>query len=804
MKKLLLFVSLFAVVSVSCIKKEYDLTKDNLDLTIRVDSDIAIPVGTTDSLFLRDFLNVDQIDMMDTLNGGYAFNYAGEENIEVPDIDMSDLNIDDFQLEQFRHEMDFAEYADEITNFSMPEIELSTEVNSGFYLPDDIVLDIQTALPYPPLNGSISLEDLKDNPILSGNELPLSAVKDTAIEVSIDVDLGSNASFIKKVDTVWLDDDNLTINVDIDNVPDGINVTLDSLLLVFPTEIKLTEGLANVVSASTYCVKDEELTGVASTPLSIPVKCLTGIPIEGGHLKLDKEIRVLAKYSLGGAYSGGFFPSNEDESTRLSLDMTSSLAFKSAAITLDMDALQGDLALEPQLFPVEFEVEIPDEVTIVTVDSILLNNTQINLELNLESLGLNSSLVDNLNIDVNIEFPSVIMFDSPDIDENNKFEDRITFDNGVWTKTFNVRGFKLDPSMFANNMLKIEDNISVEANISLENPTINTATLLDTELRITVDGGVENIDLRRIYAKIDFDVPSDPISLDLSEFLEIEMIKNNRDSIVLDVNPYLDLKLNTNLQVPLSAGVVLTPYKGGVAQTPEEIILDVPASLGEMTETKFWIAKDNSLMPEGYTFVEGDLVAVVKSLPDSIQIEVQGGVDSDETVIFDFNTQYAADLSYNFVLPLSFGEQFQIVIQDTMENMFDSIIGTMLNGNTVALDIYVLNDIPLDLTATVIPIDIDNKPIAGVKPAVLDIKAGAKIDDDPSRIEFDDSDTKGHGLVNMRGVIWHFKVKTGTNMQGVALKPDNFIQVKVKAELHGGATIDLNDLLDDNDNSNDQ
>jgi hypothetical protein len=69
------------------------------------------------------------------------------------------------------------------------------------------------------------------------------------------------------------------------------------------------------------------------------------------------------------------------------------------------------------------------------------------------------------------------------------------------------------------------------------------------------------------------------------------------------------------------------------------------------------------------------------------------------------------------------------------------------------------------------------------------------VDDKLPPIEFDDTENKGNGLIHMRGVILQFRATTGTGKAGVSLKPDDFIQVKISAELKGGPTVDLNDYL---------
>lgn len=302
-----------------------------------------------------------------------------------------------------------------------------------------------------------------------------------------------------------------------------------------------------------------------------------------------------------------------------------------------------------------------------------------------------------------------------------------------------------------------------------------------TRLSISIIGGID-INFSRIYANVLLD---ESISISLNDLPDILM--NNRDNLVLDVSPHLGLIVNTNLQVPHGATITLKSYKNNsVINT-----LNIPINLNAATENRLWIARDGSLMPEGYTLIQEDLGSVVRSIPDSVVVRVGSG-----QVIFDFNETYFAGMDYEFVVPLAFGEEFQIIIQDTFK--LDSIIGKMISGNKMGLAVRALNDIPLDLTATVIPIDENNNPLSGVEISPFVIRAGTTMDDEPAELIFDDKNSDQ--LANMRGLVLRFEVRTGAGKVGQLLRPDNFIQVRLNARIEGGVTIDVNDFFSNNDN----
>jgi hypothetical protein len=257
------------------------------------------------------------------------------------------------------------------------------------------------------------------------------------------------------------------------------------------------------------------------------------------------------------------------------------------------------------------------------------------------------------------------------------------------------------------------------------------------------------------------------------------------------VNPYLDLVLKTNLEVPFDATVKLISYRNGTIINTLPINININPLTG--LYTRLWIARDNSQMPQGqgYEWKNVNLASIIQVLPDSIVIEMDGGIDNKK-VVFDLNETYYADMSYKFVVPLSVGPNFKVAIQDTMADL-DSIVGELLNGNKITLTAFVTNDLPLDLTATVIPIDKDNRPIPGITIKPFTIKAGAKSTDPPAELIIEDNN-KDNGISRMRGLIWQLRATTGTGMANKPLNPNNFIQIRLEAGLHGGVVVDLNDL----------
>ena len=583
MKKLLFLLTVLVIASVSCIRQEFDLNND-LDTNIRFGGDVMhIPIGTTDSLFLGDFLDADAIDILDTLNGGYAIIVTETLNVEV----------------------------DGIEGFTFTVAPLSVEIDSGFYLHIDAVNIINNLLLLPIFPyDEITLEQLNYEATRADSELfialgahrnrfplPLFAVIDTTIRIDMTETLENDQ--ITDVEIVrFQEGSGFEVVIQPKNVPDGIGLRLDTLYLVFPNSVHLDLTGDSVLSSHVFMIRHMDIPAGGKT-ITVPIASMT-VDYDGQAVTFSDQISVLARYSLTGAYTGPFFPYNEEYSTRLDLNVTSILNVKSATVVVD-------------------------------------------------------------------------------------------FDNDI--------------------------------------------------------------------------------SVDLSGLPDI--LVNNRENLILDVNPHLRLRIDGNLDA--STTLYLEAYRGGDAATPIEIPLNLTPG-----ENLLWIAGTNNA-PNGYDFISANLRDLVLTIPDSIAIRM-----GDSRATFGFDIDYAVDMTAEFVVPLTFGPAFSIVIEDTFH--LDAAIGEMISGNSIGLSVRALNDIPLNLSATVTPIDENNAPISGITVDPFTITAGMTMDDDPALLMLSDPNDR---LQYMRGLVFRFEVTPGAN---ATLRPDNFIQIRLNATIEGGVTVDLNNL----------
>ena len=113
----------------SCIDQLYDINNGiSMDMALGGDS-LAIPIGSTDSIMLGDYLNASTVSMLKTMeDGGYAITMKDSLEPEIPVIDQSKLKIDD-QIKSISTPIDFGDI--NLDAFKIPGVKVDKEVSMG-------------------------------------------------------------------------------------------------------------------------------------------------------------------------------------------------------------------------------------------------------------------------------------------------------------------------------------------------------------------------------------------------------------------------------------------------------------------------------------------------------------------------------------------------------------------------------------------------------------------------------------------------------------------------------------------------
>jgi len=111
----------------SCIDDLYDLKNGISSEMVLGGDSLAVPLGSTDTIRLSDFLSTDDIEMLKTMeNGGYGLTMKDSISVDVPKIDQASLQIDDQTFTQ-KKSVSFGEISME--NFEIPAVSKTDTVD---------------------------------------------------------------------------------------------------------------------------------------------------------------------------------------------------------------------------------------------------------------------------------------------------------------------------------------------------------------------------------------------------------------------------------------------------------------------------------------------------------------------------------------------------------------------------------------------------------------------------------------------------------------------------------------------------
>ena len=209
----------------SCIDELYDL-KNGISSEMALGGDsLAIPIGSTDTIKLSDFLNADDIKMLETMeDGGYGLTMKDSIDVEVPKIDQTSLKIEnqtftrsksvsfgDISLKDFKipgtnvtNNIGLSLNSISLNNFNIPAISQDTAFKVGI---SDFALG---TLSVPSKNVRA-----EKNNIFSGVEIPplppvgkaLLSIKDTPFSFSSSTSFTNTIQVpndVTGIDTIYL------------------------------------------------------------------------------------------------------------------------------------------------------------------------------------------------------------------------------------------------------------------------------------------------------------------------------------------------------------------------------------------------------------------------------------------------------------------------------------------------------------------------------------------------------------------------------------------------------------------------
>ena len=373
------------------------------------------------------------------------------------------------------------------------------------------------------------------------------------------------------------------------------------------------------------------------------------------------------------------------------------------------------------------------------------NEVPINLVVEMEGM-------DDLNTDVhltlNVELPSFLVLSSED--------ECVTFDGGKMTitKDYNPINGKLEVALLAekidftnefNGGIELKD--STDGNhylvYSKDIPIIGEASIDESEMHSTILGkdiginvnfnigemevekfsGIYNGTIDDIHETIDFDLGED-----------LDFLKDDGNTITLS-DPQIKFNIDNPVGVPVKMALSLfgKDDNGNIIETScvETEILIGSAIYDEVTgevitrEMKFLLTNKETLL-NGYTnVVIPNLGNLLKKIPSSLDIELIPTIDESVTHHVDLSKDLVFHPEYDIVVPVKFDNmhfEYSELIEDLNQDLGDALENFTNVGLKLGMNIQ--NTIPVGLTLTIEPLDVDGNVIEGVEIEDIQIAAG--------------------------------------------------------------------------------
>lgn len=587
----------------------------------------------------------------------------------------------------------------------------------------------------------------------------------TSIELAFEIDI---AKEVKRMDTIKMEDSTIiSLDLDLPTLPLDIE---GDITIAFPPLFSFDPALPY----NKYHI-------VGSIPESIELQ-LASLNINknltNGRLTLDDSITVSGTVNL---LSGKV--SSKDIEGLSGKNMTVKATtddLKISSTSLQLNTLQADFS-DSTLIEIP-TIDLPKEI--LSLDSIILGDEAV-LELTVDITKM-PKLSSPLMVDFALEFPELFVFMPGMVDDQNVWSFEEDF-KGKLKKSLYIKGLKFDGKNLGGK-LDINEMIKYDAGVSVTDPTVNSDDLKGDTISVAVEVKLSGVNFKSVFGKVDPGI--EPILQEVEIGGLPDFLKDT--SIVLDINPVLAIQTASNLGIPVITNIKLIPVINNVDQLEkaQDITLNLTRSATEADTAKnyFWIASDSAGMPDNYQLLETNLKELFSTIPEKLKMEIQAETDISVQHEVDLDANYFMDVNYDVSVPLSFGQDFNLTIRDTISDLDSTIIEMAFAGGGLELFGTISNSIPMELDIQIIPIDKFNEiiPIETITQKIQSGKVDGSATDSDLSLRILDSD----GLLkDLSGFILEFTASSNETVAGTPIKPENFVKATLKARLFGGIII---------------
>lgn len=404
----------------------------------------------------------------------------------------------------------------------------------------------------------------------------------------------------------------------------------------------------------------------------------------------------------------------------------------------------------------ELHEEIPSEIG--RIDSIgLVNDVTMRLDVNIVGL---EELDTDIHFDVKMAVPSFLKLKSSNNNSSNvelfkvqndtlylkadfhPKEDKDLFVELLCTgldftgEKFDFKGYMPDEGQDGKFYINYKDSIKVVGEASIDGMEFHSEVLdKNKNIKFDVDFTLNDIELKTFHGIYRGEIGEINETVDLGLGEEFDFLRDDSTKIKLS-EPQIEIELDNSVCVPINVELSMAGRDANNNEISTSLISKTikihPAEYKDGTtvprKTRLFITNDTAkLSKAGYDNIEiPNLATLLEKIPNSIDFSVKPLIDQSVTHHIDITKPITFGGNYSVVVPLRFDE-LNICYSDTISGLSESLGEELDMFSNVSLKVKmkVLNTMPLGLSLTLQPLDVNGEPVDDITIDPVMIKAGS-------------------------------------------------------------------------------
>lgn len=777
-----------AVAMVGCVDESYRISDVSTEVTLGTGT-TTLPIGYLETMTLQDLLGEEEIEgLVQNADGTLAYSYDGEG--------------------------DTIAFEGLTTDFEIPAIESSFKVE---YPEFDVDMQAVELHLFEDVNKLVGLEGYPTSgSILSGISFPVHGDYTKVIEgdqLHMEFDVPKEVLGVRKIKFKDIEDNHvgapMYLSVDLRGLADvNGGGTLSFDLAVEGGTLQILDANNELICDGNHYQAEYPIeAGADKVDFVIYVASLTNdTPLDGNRLDIPLKMTYDMEFAIntkGGEYDLSDLPV-------ISLD--AHFEYGDAEICIDPDVNLIDC--EVANTPISIE-GLPEEL--VAINSVSMRqNANAELEFYVRGLEWLGDSAEDLVVDV--ELPDFLKF-------NTSSDGSYTYDAATHTLTASIASLNSGIAVGVEALDFGAEGISpdAEGNIELnfapkvrahfaESVYISLSDIAHDDFVVEVAVANTTLSVESVSGRVDYAYSVN------QEFALTGIEDIDIDILGVGVKPVIAIDVTHPLTTDVKLSGSVVPTVGGVEQSDNSVSFDDVVIRGATyqngavveSEVKIIIA-DESLRSKyadsKYTFVACDVTKLLRgSLPDTVKLNLEVGVDSSEVVTLHVpEGDIAISYDYSVDIPLELDSSLDIRYRDEiadLSSVFEQIADLDIQVGDVALVATITNSTPLQFGAKAVLKDVNGEMTTAQlsiadEGKILGSSDGVTAQESKLRFEIDLGPTGDVALISdIDAVAFELEATSAASDSPIPLRLDQGIGVTLlQVEITGGVTLDIESFI---------